>query len=165
MGVVEVAWEWVSRSLPPPSAVVPTRASGLHYTRAEAAGSEGLDFRICPPPPPQKQNADQRFGHYVGLPLGRPQPRAQTSRRYYPLRPRPLPFIPPPTRSGVPHPPPPRRLLCALVGGKTPQVDIPGPTSRRWGEAPHRRCGTSAWTPVPNGEGSCLPPCGLDTEK
>ena len=48
------------------------------------------------------------------------------------------------------------RLLCAPVGETTPQVAIPGPTSRRWGEVPHRRLGMAAWTHVANGEGICL---------
>ena len=49
------------------------------------------------------------------------------------------------------------RLLCAPVGETTPQVDILGPTSRRWGEVPHRRLGMAAWTHLANGEGNCLP--------
>ena len=57
------------------------------------------------------------------------------------------------------------RLLCAPVGETTPQVDIPGPTSRRWGEVPHRRLGMAAWTHLANGEGICLPLRGLDAEK
>ena len=44
-------------------------------------------------------------------------------------------------------------------GGKTPQVDIPGPKSRRWGGVPHRRLGMTAWTHLANGEGSCPPLC------
>ena len=46
-----------------------------------------------------------------------------------------------------------------------PQVAIPGPTSRRWGEVPHRRLGMAAWTHLANGEGICLPLRGLDAEK
>ena len=42
------------------------------------------------------------------------------------------------------------RLLCAPVGETTPQVDILGPTSRRWGEVPHRRLGMAAWTHLAN---------------
>ena len=57
------------------------------------------------------------------------------------------------------------RLLCAPVGEKTPQVDIPGPKSRCWGEAPHRWRGMTAWTHLANSKGSCLPLCGLDTEQ
>ena len=57
------------------------------------------------------------------------------------------------------------RLLCAPVGETTPQVAIPGPTSRRWGEVPHRRLGMAAWTHLANGEGICLPLRGLDAEK
>ena len=56
-------------------------------------------------------------------------------------------------------------MLCAPVGETTLQVDIPGPTSRRQGEVPHRRLGMAAWTHLANGEGSCLPLCGLDAEK
>ena len=55
-------------------------------------------------------------------------------------------------------PPPP-------VGETTPQVAIPGPTSRRWGEVPHRRLGMAAWTHLANGEGICLPLHGLEAEK
>ena len=57
------------------------------------------------------------------------------------------------------------RLLCAPVGETTPQVDIPGPTSRRWGEVPHRRLGMAACTHLANGEGICLPLRGLNAEK
>ena len=57
------------------------------------------------------------------------------------------------------------RLLCAPVGETTPQVAIPGPISRRWGEVPHRRLGMAAWTHLANGEGICLPLRGLDAEK
>ena len=57
-----------------------------------------------------------------------------------------------------------RRLLCAPVGEKTLQVDIPRPKSRCWGEVPHRSLGMAAWTHLANGEGSYLPLCGLDTE-
>ena len=45
-------------------------------------------------------------------------------------------------------------------GEKTPQLDIPRPKSRRWGEVPHRRLGMAAWTRV--AKASCLPPFGLD---
>ena len=51
------------------------------------------------------------------------------------------------------------------VGETTPQVAIPGPTSRRWGEVPHRRLGMAAWTHLANGEGICLPLRGLDAKK
>ena len=50
---------------------------------------------------------------------------------------------------------------CAPVGGVTLQVDIPGPKSRRWGGVLNRRCGV----PLANGEGSCPPLCGPDTEQ
>ena len=56
-------------------------------------------------------------------------------------------------------------VMCAPVGETTPQVDILGPTSRRWGEVPHCRLGMAASTHLANGEGSCLPLCGLDAEK
>ena len=46
-----------------------------------------------------------------------------------------------------------RKVVCAPVGGTTPQVAILGPTSRRWGEVPHRRLGMAAWTHLANGEG------------
>ena len=77
-------------------------------------------------------------------------------------------------RPKVGNPPPPRwtwtwtwrrKLLCAPVGETTPQVDIPGPTSRRGGEVPHRRLGMAAWAHLANGEGVCLPLRGLDAEK
>ena len=58
-----------------------------------------------------------------------------------------------------------QEVVMCPVGEKTPQVDIPGPTSCRWGEVPHRRLGMATWTHVATGEGSCLPLCGLDTEK
>ena len=54
---------------------------------------------------------------------------------------------------------------CAPIGEMTPQVDIPGPTSRRWGEVPHCLLWMAAWTHLANGEGNCLPLCGLDAEK
>ena len=53
----------------------------------------------------------------------------------------------------------------APSGETTPQVDIPGPTSRRWGELPHRRLGIAAWTHLANSKGICFPPRGLDAEK
>ena len=49
--------------------------------------------------------------------------------------------------------------------GKDPRVAILGPKNRCWGEVPHRRLGMATWTHLANGEGSCLPMCGLDTEK
>ena len=48
-----------------------------------------------------------------------------------------------------------RRLLCAPVGEKTPQVDMLGPKSRHWGGVPHRQFGMTAWTHLANGEDSC----------
>ena len=57
------------------------------------------------------------------------------------------------------------RLSCAPVGETTPQVAIPGPTSRRWGEVPHRRLGMAAWTHLAKGKGICLPLRGPDAEK
>ena len=39
-----------------------------------------------------------------------------------------------------------RRLLCAPVEEKTPQVDILGPKSRHWGGVPHCKFGMTAWT-------------------
>ena len=50
------------------------------------------------------------------------------------------------------------------VGEMTPQVDIPGPKSRRWGVVPHCRFGMTAWTHLANGEGSCPPLRGPYTE-
>ena len=49
----------------------------------------------------------------------------------------------------------------------TPQVDILGPKSRRWGGVPHRRYGSSTWTPLVNGKGLLCCPllCGPDTEQ
>ena len=58
-----------------------------------------------------------------------------------------------------------RKVLCAPVGETTPQVAIPGSSSRRWGEVPHRQLRMAAWTHLANGEGICLPLHGLDAEK
>ena len=59
-----------------------------------------------------------------------------------------------------------RKVVRCPRGGSDPQVDILGPKSRRWGRVPHRRrVGVFAWTPQANGEGSCPPPCGPDTEQ
>ena len=44
-------------------------------------------------------------------------------------------------------------------------MDIPGPTSRGWGEVLRRRLGIAAWTQLANGEGNCLLLCGLDEDK
>ena len=44
-------------------------------------------------------------------------------------------------------------------------MDILGPKSRRWGEAPHRRFGMTAWLHLASTEGICFPLYGLDTEK
>ena len=48
--------------------------------------------------------------------------------------------------------------------GNDPASGHPRPTSRRWGEVPHRRLGMAAWTHLANGEG-ILPLRGLDAEK
>ena len=56
-------------------------------------------------------------------------------------------------------------MLCAPVGETTPQVDISGTNSRRWGELPYRRLGMTAWTHVAKCEGICLPLRGLDAKK
>ena len=48
-------------------------------------------------------------------------------------------------------------VLCPL-GEVSPQVDILGPKSRRWGGAPHRQYGVSAWTHL--SKGRCPPLCG-----
>ena len=58
-----------------------------------------------------------------------------------------------------------RRLLCAPVGEVTPQVGIPGLKSCRCGRVPHRWYEVSTWTDLANGEGSCPPLCGPDTEQ
>ena len=58
-----------------------------------------------------------------------------------------------------------RRLLCAPVEEKVPQVDIPGPKSRCWGGVPHRRLGLTAWMHLANGEDICPAVCGPDTEQ
>ena len=55
-------------------------------------------------------------------------------------------------------------VMSPVVREKTPQVDILGPTGRRWGEVPHCRLGMATWTHLANGKGSCLPRA-LDTEK
>ena len=68
-----------------------------------------------------------------------------------------VPDTPPPPGNRPPWRPPP-----PPVGETTPQVAIPGPTSRRWGEVLHRRLGMAAWTHLANGEGICLPLRGLD---
>ena len=57
------------------------------------------------------------------------------------------------------------RLLCAPVKETTQQVDIPGPTSRRWGEVPHRRLGMAAWTYLANGEGTFAFLCADSTRR
>ena len=92
--------------------------------------------------------------HTQAPPAGRPplDPCRPSSLIWYP---------PPPTHTQLGG----ERLLCAPVGETTPQVAIPGPTSRRWGEVPHRRLGMAAWTHLANGEGICLPLRGLDAEK
>ena len=55
-------------------------------------------------------------------------------------------------------------VMCPCWG-KAPQMDIPGPTSRRRREVSHCRLVMAAWMHLANGEGSCLPLCGLNTEK
>ena len=55
-------------------------------------------------------------------------------------------------------------LECSPAGEKTPQVDIPGPKSRRSGGDPHW-FGMTAWSHLTNGQDICPPLCGLDTEQ
>ena len=57
------------------------------------------------------------------------------------------------------------KVVACPRRGSDPQVDIPGPKSRRLGGFPHRRYGVSAWTHLANGEGCCPPLCGPDTEQ
>ena len=57
-----------------------------------------------------------------------------------------------------------RKVVMYPHRGSYLQVDILGLKSCRWGGIPQRRRGVSKWTHQANGEGSCPPLCGPETE-